>query len=1357
MPVKNSKFYCKIRISLLYLKYGFIVKKSVLFLFTLFLTVTGIVCPQINSQVRFSSITSENGLSNNSVWDIIMDSRGFMWFSTMDGLNRYDGIDFKLYRHDPNDTNSLSDSLIYSIYEDTEGYIWIGTWSGGLNRFDPRLEEFTRYIHDPENPQSMSDNSIKGIYEDRDGQIWIGTLNNGLNMFERETETFIRYTSDPEDPTTINGNGAYSIIEDMNGYLWVGGFRSGLSRLERKSGSFTTYSHNPDDAESLNTDHVYALSSDSNGLIWIGTIGGGLNKFDPVANIFTHYTHDPADPHSLSDNIIYDIFEGENNGLWIGTRRGGVNYFNKETEQFTSFMHDPADPFSISGNGITSLYEDNNGILWLGTRENGISILDNNMKDFHLLRNRPDIINSLSSNSVRAIFEDDLGYIWIGTLGGGISVYNRDTEQFTHYLHDPGNPDSLSSNEIYTIASDSNGNIWIGTSGGGVDRFEPETETFLHYRHDPNNANSLIHNSVQAIYEDSTGLFWFGTASQGLNSYDISTGLFKLYRNDPKDQDSISGNSIWAIYEDSDNRLWFGTPKGLDLWDRQKDSFVHYQSDPGDKNSLSHDTVQSIYEDSKGRFWVGTLGGGLNKFDREKEKFTYYREKDGLTNDVIYRILEDAQGNLWISTANGLSKFNPETEQFTNYDTRDGLQGKAFTWGAGFKDSRGVMYFGGPHGLTYFHPGDITLNTNVPPVVLTDFKIFNQHVQIGSESPLKNAIEFTEEITLSYTENSFSFEFAALNYTIPEKNRYRFKMDGVDKDWIQTDYTRRFANYTRLKPGNYVFRVQGSNNDGVWNSKGVVLNITIIPPMWRTWWAYVLYAFLIIAGILGYIRLRIRSLEAKRRKLEVKVLQRTKQLSESNERLEIAKEKADSANKAKSDFLSTMSHELRTPLNAILGFSELMEKETETFSDQREDLSIIRQSGKHLLSLINDVLDMSKIEAGETRLTEESFDMWSLQNLLEEMFELSAGDKGLVLNFSRSDTVPRYLKGDEKKIRQIYFNLISNAVKFTDSGSIAVSMEYIGEYNRLTTVVSDTGPGIPEKEMDLLFNAFSQTETGRNKNEGTGLGLSICKAYIEMMHGEISVNSKLGEGSSFSFHLILPEGDAVEVQQKEKEKIITGLVPGQGEYRILIVEDRYESRKLMEKMLAIPDILVKTAVNGKEGVELAASWNPHLIWMDIRMPVMDGIDATRHIRLLENGINIPIIAVTASIYEEDQLIIHKVGCTDVLRKPVSVSQVFRKMAEHLDIRYVYEETSGIPAKQKRIKVRHKDLSGLSGPLIDELENAVLRLDSSEIKKLIKQASPDNPQTTEVLVELADDYRYDEILNIINRLKVNEKR
>jgi ligand-binding sensor domain-containing protein len=841
-------------------------KKKVPLILVLLLGIMGTMFPK-DPAVRFKRIQTDDGLAQNNVYCMLQDSKGFMWFGTQAGLNKYDGRGFTVYKPEPGNRGSLSSSFISSICEDRSGMIWVGTSGGGLNRFDPRKETFTRYRSNPDDPGCINSPYVTCICEDRSGSIWIGANGGGLSKLTRESggmETFIHYGDGPEEPDNLGSNGVTSILQDRRGDIWVGTVNRGLKKYNGRTQKFSHFRRNTMDPGSLWHPNVQTVYEDRLGNIWVGAYGGGLFLLDRKTGAFTNYRHRPGDTGSLSNNNIRAILEDHSGVLWVGTDNGGLNRFDKRTETFISYMHDVNDPKSISFNEIYCLYEDRAHILWIGTEGGGLSIFDR-MHKFDLYASNPHKTNSLSDGFIFSVYEDRSGILWIGTFNGGLNKYDREKDTFTHYRHIPGDPRSIAENRIRAITEDKTGAIWIGTDGRGVDRFDRAGETFTHYRYRPNTQGSLRNNNTRCLYIDSSDVLWVGTFGGGLNRFNRETGRFSTYLHQPGNPNSLGDNYIRGIIESHNEPgiLWIATRnRGINRFDSRAETFERYAADPENPHALSDADVLSLLQDRSGTLWVGTSSGGLNKMVRRENKnaeFVFYSEKDGLSNNTVYGILEDEKGRLWLSTNKGISRFDPKKETFKNYNTDDGLQGNEYNSGAYFKTKSGEMFFGGINGLNAFYPTRIQKNSHIPPVVITGFRLFNKPMPIGGGSPLRESITWTTELKLSHNQDVFTFEFAALDFTVPGNNTYAYMMEGLDDQWTYTGAKKRFASYTNMPPGEFIFRVKGSNNDGAWNQTGAGIRIIITPPFWATWWFRLCVLLAVMAGVWFWYRGRLRN------------------------------------------------------------------------------------------------------------------------------------------------------------------------------------------------------------------------------------------------------------------------------------------------------------------------------------------------------------------------------------------------------------------------------------------------------------------------------------------------------------------
>jgi ligand-binding sensor domain-containing protein/serine phosphatase RsbU (regulator of sigma subunit) len=776
---------------------------------------------QAQDGLVFTHYGVRDGLSQGSANCILQDSRGFVWIGTQDGLNRFDGYTCKVYKHDPADPTTINDNWVLTIAEDSAGVLWVRTMNGAtLNRFDRVSETFSQVPRDSVRHAMARRNTVKAEHDDPDGTRWRGSLGGGLTRTDGRTGAVTTYKHDPKNPASLSDDRVYSVYRDHGGTLWVG-TREGLEEFQPATGTFLHHRHVDGDASTLSDNWVWPILEDRAGDLWVGTFRGGLNRYDRVTRTFTRFRHDENDPRSLAGEQIYTLFQDRAGVIWVGMNDHGVDRFNPEFGAFRRLAHDPADPGSLSDNTIISITVGKSGIPWIGTRE-GLDRFDPASRRFTHFRNLPGNARSIGDNQVQALLEDSRGDIWVGMVSSGLDRYDRKTGSFTHFRHDPADPRSLSDNRVYALAEDADGKIWIGTYGGGLNLLDPVRRTFTHFMH----------------------------------------------------TDSIPGSlgapGVFALLTGRDGTLWVGTfGGGLDRLDRASGTFTHFKHDASDPASLSDDLVACLHEDRNGTLWVGTAGG-LNRFDAATSKFTVYREKQGLPNDVVFGILEDVSGHLWLSTNKGIARLDPATGAVRNYDYNDGLQGDEFNQNAFGRDPvTGEMYFGGGNGITVFHPDSVKQNPYVPQVAFSAFTRYNTDDQEGKPI-LETGIDAKPTVTLSYKDNVAEFTFAALSFHNSAKNRYAYRLEGYNDNWIQLG-TGRKATFTNLDGGSYVLQVRGSNNDGIWNDAGSALTLIVTPPWWKTTWAYVLYGMVFLSVLYG-----LRSFELNRR--EQKALVRESEL-----------------------------------------------------------------------------------------------------------------------------------------------------------------------------------------------------------------------------------------------------------------------------------------------------------------------------------------------------------------------------------------------------------------------------------------------------------------------------------------------
>jgi ligand-binding sensor domain-containing protein/signal transduction histidine kinase/CheY-like chemotaxis protein/AraC-like DNA-binding protein len=1203
----------------------------------------------VSAQPSFDRLSVGSGLSQSTVLSIVKDSRGYMWFGTVDRLNRYNGREFKIYNNGTGKSSISADDYIYALLEDKQHNLWIGT-SKGLNRYIPENDSFERIIFNPKDKNSINDNITLAICNGNKGRVWFGTFN-GLGMLESSRSRVFKkfYKHDG-----LAGNQVYAVYEDRKGNVWVG-TTGGLTRMSPENGGyrFTTFTYNGDNSNSISSNSIKTIAEDRNGHIWIGTETEGLNLFVPESSSFIRFKHNPFSSEGLSNNRIRKIMAARDGQLWIGTMNG-LNILNPDNMHFTVFQNDPDNRKSLSNNSIKDIYEDNQGSIWIGTMFGGVSVVHPNSISFTVYRYSK-YRNSISSDIICAVAGDNNQNLWIGTEGYGLNYFNIKTNSFKHYTNDPRDPGSLNSNTIKVIFKDSKGQIWVGVYEGGLELFNPATGKFRHYTNDPTNPRTISYGYVTCITEDKKGRLWVGTSSMGLNLFDPDTQTFTRYTDEPSSALRLTNNYVQVVYVDSKNNLWIGTADGLNLLADGSNKFKYFKKDtPGNRCSIN-----CIREDRLGNIWIGTYRDGLSLFNAKRGSFTNYTKANGLTSNNVIDILEDNEGYLWLSTDQGLSKFDIRKKSFKTYNIIDGLAANQFNYNSAYKDNNGKLYFGSYSGLVTFTPKDIRENTHVPPVVFSGLKLFNQMVSVGGKDGLlEQDINFTKEITFSASQNIFSIEFAALNYIKPERNRYAYKLQGFEKNWNYVN--NPIATYTNLPSGHYTLLIKGSNNDGYWNNTPSKLAIRVLPPLWFTWWAYLFYT-VVSVGILYFIN---------------RFFHRQERLKTDLYYEQLNNERQQELYQMKLDFFTRISHELRTPLTLIYGPLGKLIDVTRMNQGLNKQLQNMKVNTDRLLRLIAELLDFRKIETGNLHLQVREYNIVEFSRNVFHAFSSQAAIQGIdyVFNAPEED-LPVFF--DAVQMEKILFNILSNAFKYTQKdGRIIFSIR--SEGHQVELIISDNGVGIPYVDQDKVFTSFYRAKGNGNQPEGWGIGLALVKNLVDLHKGEISLHSipsSSGQNGKTSFTICLLNGkdhfmaeelvsEALQTAQylSEPHQIVSDIAPfeesdviqqAEKKYTIMVVEDNAELRDFIAETLEHTYTVLKCA-NGMEGWETAIAEIPDLIVSDVTMPEMNGLELCSKLKMEESTSHIPVIMLTAMASHLHQVDGIEAGADIYITKPFSM-------------------------------------------------------------------------------------------------------
>ncbi|TFF37532.1 hybrid sensor histidine kinase/response regulator transcription factor [Mucilaginibacter psychrotolerans] len=1200
-------------------------------------------------EIKFTAITSRDGLSSNTVNAILKDDDGYMWFATPEGVDRFNGKDIKVYGFHNAGQGSVQANEAASMYKDRLGRIWVGTVGGGLYFYDKLNDRFASYPGLGRQGGVTNPNQyIRTICGDYSGKLWLGKID-GITILDTAAKTTRRFLPAGRHGGQQAPENILCLFEDRQHRMWIG-TSTGLHLFNPATGSFATFTHDKNNVNSIGSDKVNTVTQSADGRIWVGTFKG-LTCFSADLKTSKSFNYSPSDNRTLSGNLVYNIAVADANKLWIGTE-GGLDIMDMRTGLVQRFKHDDREVFSINSKSIRCLYLDPCGIYWLGTYEGGVNKYDRSLTLFDLKQNNGYDAKSLSNPVVTSLVEGKQDQIYVGTDGGGLNVFDTKTRLFSHVDIRPREKINSAGLPILCMALDGKEQLWLGTFQNGLFVYNTNNGSYKQLKAG-SGASDISSNEIFCLKYDSKGQMWVGTNGNGLNKYDPATGTFRKYEGTfgSLDQKSLPLNGyIRAIEEDREGNIWIGSVgTGIAILNpkTQKFKLLNFAN-----TGMAIERVFSLLQDSRGNMWIGTSGDGLFCYNIATGKLKSYSTANGLASGVIHKILEDNHGNIWVSTNKGVSSFNAGLKQITNYSKYNGLQDAAFSDGAGLKHSNGSLFFGGGGGLNYIDPAkDVKFNRNPPPVYLTGLQADNKVVTPGKDAPIASNIAVAQQLRLRYKQD-FALSYNAVNFTIPEQNSYAYKLVGFNTDWNYVG-TATTAYFTNLNPGEYTFMVKAANNNGIWSEEVASIHVSILAPFWMTWYAYIAYALIVLATLLF-----IRHLGIKKVKMKLAVEQERK-MAEEMHRVDMMKVK----------FVTNLSHEFRTPISLILAPTD---KLLAHHNDRQttKQLAVIKRNSHRLLNLVDEMLDLRKIEEHEMKLNLADGEISSfIKEVVDSFYDLSES-KDIQLHYEGLQH-PLFVKFDADKIERILLNLLSNAFKFTPAGGkVRVEiLEIPGEGAKsaasLAIKVTDNGIGIEKENLTKIFNRFFQGENlSGSLNQGSGIGLSIAKEFAEMHGGRILVESKPGQGAVFTVMIDLKRFDAqpataAPIAAAENLLVLNGQdddpieetkANAPSKLRVLIIEDNAELRSYIKENLK-RCFKVDEAADGKEGWEKVLSFHPDLVVSDISMPHMDGITLTGKIKADKRTCQIPVILLTALTGDKQQLLGLETGANDYLTKP----------------------------------------------------------------------------------------------------------
>lgn len=1244
--------------------------------------------------MKLYNISSDEGLPSDIINFVYQDSEGFLWMASTEGLIRWDGYNYRNYRHSESNAHSISNNIVYHIYEDGQKRLWITTING-LNLYDREMDRFEKVqIHD-----TLEAIPVNDIIEDAEGRLWLGT-SYGLCRYNHEDRGYEWWLHDVNDPNSLSHDVIFGLAKDTAGNIWIGTFAGGVNKFDPSKNTFTRFYHKSDDPTTICSNKIRSIMVDHKDQVWIGSYDQGVSLLDNEGNLLGHYLIASTNKADKDMNLVLSIYEDKNKDIWVASEREQLNYLDKKENKLKQFDQPVYKKNKVGGRSISSFFEDTFGNFWFSSSEYGLYYSNSNKNSFHHYSTENSVSEVLNSNTITCFYESRDGTIWIGTDGGGITSFDKDKRKFRNYSSDDGMPTSV----IVDIKEDKEGNLWLASINRGIVKFDPTRQEFSHYENVPGDPTSLIYNHVKSLLiEDS--IIWIGTFGEGLSAFDLRENRFIHHLNNDVFPFEMSMPAwINHLFSDSKNRIWISTYDGVYVYDRVE--LRHYMHSE-DEESISGNSVHMVTEDEHGRIWVVSESGGLDRYDEDKDAFVRYNENPDLPTS-FKGIVSDDQGKLWLSSNEGLVVFDPESQYVHTYDVSEGIQGNSFFSKSVLKSRDGWLFFGGFNGFNMFHPDSIRPLTLPSAFYFTDLYIYNTLQEPGNEnSVLAKPLQYTDTLVLSYSQAYFSIGFSGINLYSPLQTEYAYKLENFGNEWLNLKGERK-VNFYNLEPGNYVFRVRYKGAEGDWVTVPKSLNIVVLPPWWQTMWFKILAISVCVGLVLLFFYLKLAAVKRQKDLLSAEVKKRTKELQEANmflterneeiftqnEKLETSNEEIRrqatkildqqqlivaqnrelektveelrASNLTKDHFVSILAHDLKNPISAITGITEFLKDNFSRMEkkDVYEYMEGIHKSSGAVYDLLLNLLTWSMAQSGKIDYSPAVFNMVDLINKNLFLLEQQSANKNIKLISEVKED--HFVHADYNMVDTVIRNIISNGIKFTEyNGQIMVSARTYDD--KVEIVVKDNGKGMTEKQLENLFEVDkNKIGKGTAGETGTGLGLIICKDFIQRNGGDIKIESTLGEGTSL--YITLPKAvGTLPAHAKQDKKIkeekdfgftldfweaysLEKSLKLKGK-KILIVDDSQEQRMFL-KMLLYETFELFEAHDGEEGMKLALEKQPHIIISDVMMPEVNGIEFCKMIRENEATAIIPVILLTSQTDEEHQLLGYSAGADVYLKKPV---------------------------------------------------------------------------------------------------------